>query len=116
MARYLRARTSFFDRVVVNALDRNVAQVVAVGAGYDGRSLRYAKSGGRWFEVDHPDTQGDKRERLARLGIDAPQVTFVGVDLSDTGLAAALVDGGYQPDAPSMMICEGVAVYLDEPV
>ena len=61
MERYLRARTAFFDRVVVGALERGVTQVVVVGAGYDGRALRYAKPGVRWFEVDHPATHADKR-------------------------------------------------------
>jgi methyltransferase (TIGR00027 family) len=116
MARYLRGRTTFFDRVVVNALDRDIGQVVTIGAGYDGRSLRYAKPGVRWFEVDHPDTQRDKRARLQRLGIEAPLVTFVGIDLTDAGVATALVGHGYQPEAPSQFICEGVAVYLDQPV
>src|SRR6478672_606123 len=54
---YLAARTSFFDRTVVGALDRGVRQVVAGAAGYDGRAFRYAKAGVRWFEVDHPATQ-----------------------------------------------------------
>lgn len=57
MAGYLRVRTSFFDRVVLNALNRGTTQVAAIGAGYDGRALRYAKPGVRWFEVDHPVTQ-----------------------------------------------------------
>ena len=37
MARYLAARTAFFDRVVVDAIDEGLTQLVAVGAGYDGR-------------------------------------------------------------------------------
>jgi methyltransferase (TIGR00027 family) len=115
-ARYLRGRTSFFDRVVVNALDRDVCQMVTVGAGYDGRALRYAKPGIRWFEVDHPDTQHDKRARLERLGIDTPDITFLPRDLRQSGLASALVESGYQPDGPSLIVCEGVAVYLDQPV
>jgi O-methyltransferase involved in polyketide biosynthesis len=68
MARYLRGRTAFFDRVVVNALNREVTQVVNVGAGYDGRAWRYAKDGVRWWEVDQAGTQADKRARLVRLG------------------------------------------------
>jgi methyltransferase (TIGR00027 family) len=116
MARYLRARTAFFDRVVLNALGRDVSQVVNAGAGYDGRALRYAKPGVRWFEADHPDTQRDKRQRLDRLGIGTPHVTFLARDLRDAGLAAALTGAGYEPDAPSLVICEGVAVYLDEAV
>jgi methyltransferase (TIGR00027 family) len=116
MARYLRGRTSFFDRVVVGALDHGVCQVVVAGAGYDARALRYAKPGVRWFEVDHPDTQRDKRARLERLRIAAPHVTFLARDLRDAGLAAALVASGYQPDAAALVVCEGVVVYLDKPV
>ncbi len=116
MARYLRGRTSFFDRVVINALERHVAQVIAVGAGYDGRALRYAKPGVRWWEVDHPDTQGDKRARLERLGIDTPHITFVATDLTHAGLESTLVESGFEPDALSLIVCEGVAVYLDRTV
>lgn len=116
MARYLRGRTAFFDRVVVGAMERNVSQVAAIGAGYDGRSLRYGKRGVRWFEVDHPDTQADKRLRLGRLEIDTSQVTFVGIDLAAASVGAALIDTGWDPDGPSLMLCEGLAVYLDATV
>jgi DNA-binding MarR family transcriptional regulator len=39
---YLAARTSFFDRTVVGAIDRGVQQVVVGAAGYDGRAFRSA--------------------------------------------------------------------------
>jgi methyltransferase (TIGR00027 family) len=113
---YLRARTAFFDRVVVTALEHGVRQVVVVAAGYDGRALRYAKPGVTWFEVDHPATQADKRARLDRLGIDAPHVTFVAADLVQPGLAAALGEHGLDPATPSLMLAEGLIVYLDEEV
>jgi methyltransferase (TIGR00027 family) len=116
MDRYLRARTAFFDRVVVNAAERGVMQMVNLGAGYDGRSLRYGKTGVRWWEVDRSATQSDKRERLARLDLDAGHVSFVEHDLADGGLAAALLASGYTPDAAGLFICEGVAVYLDDAV
>ena len=116
MVKYLAARTSFFDRVVVNALDREVTQVVVAGAGYDGRSLRYAKPGVKWFEVDHPDTQEDKRMRLRRLAIETPDVTFVPAEFGDRRFAAAILERGYDPHKPSLFLCEGVAVYLDPPV
>jgi methyltransferase (TIGR00027 family) len=116
MNRYLRGRTAFFDRTVINALDRGVTQVVCVGAGYDGRSLRYAKPGVHWWEVDHPDTQADKLARLERLRIDTAHITFVGFDLRSAGLAVALTGHGLAPDSPSLLLCEGVAVYLDAAV
>ena len=112
MARYLRARTAFFDRVVTNAIERGVSQVVMLGAGYDGRSLRYAQPAVRWWEVDHPDTQADKLARLDRLGIAVGHIAFLGHDLEGGGLAAALADSGFEPDAPSQLCCEGLTVYL----
>ena len=113
MLRYLRARTAFFDRVVRNAIERGVTQLLVVGAGYDGRSLRYARAGVRWFELDHPDTQSDKLARLDRLGIAVGPITFVGADLRDAGLARSLLAAGFEAGAPAQIICEGVAVYLD---
>lgn len=116
MARYLAARTSFFDRVVVRALDAGIGQVVTVGAGYDGRALRYARPGVRWFEVDHPDTQADKRERLTRLGIESGHVAFVPADLAATDVGPALLSAGLDPGRRSLLLCEGLLVYLDREV
>jgi methyltransferase (TIGR00027 family) len=110
---YLRGRTAFFDRVVVDAVERGVAQLVSVGAGYDGRALRYAKPGVQWFEVDHPVTQADKRARLQRLRIGAGRVRFVPLDLRDGDLATGLLAFGFQPERPALILCEGVAVYLE---
>jgi methyltransferase (TIGR00027 family) len=113
---YLAARTSFFDRTVVSALDRGVRQVVVGAAGYDGRAFRYAKPGVRWFEVDHPATQRDKLERLERLGIDASHVRFVEADFTRDPVAGRLRAAGLDPDGPSLFLLEGVAVYLEPAV
>ena len=109
---YLAARTAFFDRTVTGALGRGVTQVVVGAAGYDGRVFRYAKPGVRWFEVDHPATQRDKLERLERLGLDASHVRFVEADFTRDPVAARLRAAGLDPDAPSLFLLEGVAVYL----
>jgi methyltransferase (TIGR00027 family) len=90
--------------------------VVVAGAGYDGRAWRYAKAGVRWFELDHPDTQHDKRERVARLGLPVEHVAFVATDFVSDAVAPALVAGGLDTRLASVMLCEGVAVYLDLPV
>lgn len=88
LARYLQARTAFVDRAVV-AVDGGMPQAVLVGAGYDGRALRYARDGVSWFEVDHPDTQKDKRARLDRLGLACTHVSFIPIDLGHEDVAAA---------------------------
>ena len=112
MTRYLELRTTFFDRTVVDAIAGGVDQMVMVGAGYDGRSLRYAKDGVTWFELDHPDTQRDKRDRLERLGLAAPGVRFAAADFVVDDIPAALRRAGHDPDRPSLFACEGVAGYL----
>ncbi len=113
---YLAARTSFFDRTIVSAIDRGVRQVVVGAAGYDGRAFRYAKPGVRWFEVDHPATQRDKLERLERLGIAAPHVRFVEADFTRDPVADRLRAAGLKADMPSLFLLEGVAVYLEPAV
>jgi methyltransferase (TIGR00027 family) len=116
MHEYLRARTAFFDRVVTGSLDHRVSQVVVGGAGYDGRAFRYAKRGVRWFEVDHPATQADKRERIARLGLDDRHIRFVPADFTTDPVADLLAGAGLDVSRPALFLLEGVAVYLDLPV
>jgi methyltransferase (TIGR00027 family) len=116
MSDHLAARTRFFDQVVVDAIARGVRQVVIGAAGYDGRAFRYAKPGVRWFEVDHPNTQRDKRERLDRLGLPARQVRFVEADFTRDPIAGRLAEAGLDRAQPSLFLLEGVAVYLEPAV
>jgi methyltransferase (TIGR00027 family) len=116
MRDYLEARTRFFDRVVVGAIGRGVRQIVVGAAGYDGRALRYAKPGVRWFEVDHPATQRDKRDRLARLGLDVGQVQLVEADFTRDPIAERLTAARLNPGQLSLFLLEGVAVYLEPAV
>jgi methyltransferase (TIGR00027 family) len=113
---YLAARTAFFDRVVVAAIDRGVRQVVVGAAGYDGRAFRYAKPGVRWFEVDHPATQRDKLARLERLGLDAAHVRFIEADFTRDPVADRLLAAGFRRDVVSLFLLEGIAVYLEPAV
>ena len=113
---YLAARTAFFDRTVVAAIDRGVRQVVVGAAGYDGRAFRYAKPGVRWFEVDHPATQRDKLVRLERLGLGASHVRFVEADFTRDPVAERLRAAGLRADLVSLFLLEGIAVYLEPAV
>jgi methyltransferase (TIGR00027 family) len=106
------ARTKFFDDETVAALARGVRQVVIVGAGYDGRALRFRSPGVRWIEVDHPATQPDKQARLRRLGVSVDHITFAAVDLTTDDLASALANAGHDATGPTLFICEGLLAYL----
>ena len=104
---YIACRTRFFDDAVTRALDDGVTQVVILGAGYDSRPLRMARAGVRWFEVDHPATQAEKRRRLP-----SPDVSYVALDLVTGDLSAALHGAGFE-DRPAAFLAEGLTMYLD---
>lgn len=109
---YFRRRTRFFDDAVVDAVGDGIEQVVLVGAGYDGRALRYGAPGTQWFEVDHPVTQADKRRRLDAIGADCSHVTFVACDLATDELGSALARAGHDPERATLFIAEAVFPYL----
>jgi methyltransferase (TIGR00027 family) len=111
---HLEARTRFIDAQVMGAIDRGVPQIVVLGAGYDDRALRFRTPGVRFFEVDHPDTQADKRRRLEATECDIDAVTLVPADFRVDDLATALAAAGQRNDAPTLFLGEGLLVYLDE--
>jgi methyltransferase (TIGR00027 family) len=113
---YLVMRTRFFDQAVADAIARGVAQIVVVGAGYDGRSIRYANPTARWFELDHPATVADKLARLDRLGISDETVAHIAVDFAVDDVGHALAAAGHDASLPSLFYCEGVTPYLEAAV
>jgi methyltransferase (TIGR00027 family) len=112
---HLAARTAFVDGAVLDALAAGVRQVAVIGAGYDDRALRFRTPGVRFFELDHPDTQADKRGRVERLGA-AADVRFVPVDLRTDDFGSALQEAGQDLALATLFICEGLLVYLDQQV
>jgi methyltransferase (TIGR00027 family) len=112
---FLAARTRFFDDAVLGAIAAGVDQIVILGAGYDGRALRFRTPGVQFFEVDHPATQADKRERLAAIAAGTEGITFVAADFTEPGLDDALTAGGYDRGRRALFTCEGVLRYLPEP-
>ncbi|HVW35306.1 MAG TPA: class I SAM-dependent methyltransferase [Acidimicrobiia bacterium] len=93
-------------------------QVVILGAGLDGRAWRMAALAGKpVFEIDHPASQEDKRERLAAapggpLEPVAAAVTFVPVDFARDQLADGLAGAGHRRDEATTWVWEGVVPYL----
>ena len=110
---HVEARTRFFDTQVEEAVLRRVEQVVILGAGYDDRALRFRSAGVRFFELDHPSTQSDKRRRLERMGADLSGLTLVPVDFRRGDTDTVLEGCGHEPDRPTLFVCEGLLVYLD---
>ncbi len=111
---FLVTRTRFFDSAVIRALRGGIDQIVILGAGYDGRALRFHTPGVTFFEVDHPATQADKRQRLADAGASLDGIEFVTADLIDPDWGDRLEAAGHDVSRRTMFTCEGLLRYLPE--
>jgi methyltransferase (TIGR00027 family) len=103
--------------VVIDDAVREVSnpQLVILGAGLDGRAWRMPELRDEVvFEVDHPDSQRQKRARVATLTQTARDVRFVPVDFLRDKLDDALAAAGHDPSRPTTWIWEGVVMYLDK--
>lgn len=88
-------------------------QIVLLGAGLDARAWRMDElADSVLFEVDHPATQSDKRERIGDRQPVAREVRFVATDFAGQHLGEALDQSGHRADIPSTWIWEGVVPYL----
>jgi len=116
MEQWMALRVAWLDRLVGLAVDRHgVRQVVILGAGYDTRAARLPYAGVRWFEVDHPDTQAAKRERLAELpGYPVGAATYAPCDFEREDPIERLTAVGLSPREATLVIWEGVVPYLPE--
>ncbi len=89
-------------------------QIVVLGAGLDTFALRVEPVEGlRVFEVDHADTQAEKRSRLAVAGVAAPaHLVFAPCDFERESLGACLAAAGFDAGAPAAFLWLGVTPYL----
>lgn len=116
LTEYMIARTAYFDRLFVGALNAKTSQIVLLGAGYDSRALRFADAnrGTRIFELDAAPTQERKVQCLRKARIAIPeQLTFVPIDFNRESLGDALGKAGYKNDQKTLFIWEGVSYYLE---
>jgi methyltransferase (TIGR00027 family) len=105
-------RTIAIDRAV---REHRPDQVVILGAGLDTRAWRMPELGkATVFEVDHPASQRDLLERTGPRQPLALRMAPVPVDLATQTLAPGLMDAGFEPQAITTWIWEGVIPYLTE--
>jgi methyltransferase (TIGR00027 family) len=114
---YMQVRTRVLDDVLVEFTRAGGAQVVLLGAGFDCRAVRFRHEldGGTVFEVDFPATQRKKRATLA--GVASSRVEYLAWDFEHeaTGdLPARLAALGHDRSRPTLIIWEGVTMYLTE--
>ena len=109
------ARSRYAEDLLQEAIARGMQQYVLVGAGFDSFALRHRDShlGIRIFELDHPDTQRVKIERIHALGIKLPEIVeFVEIDFEEEAVADLLDRSSYEVARPAFFSWLGTVPYL----
>lgn len=98
------------------AIEAGAVQVLVVGAGFDTLAFRTARAHRhvRCVEIDHPATQSLKRHALDVLGDCPPNLRLEPADLGATPLPEVLDGLGWDRRARSVVVAEGVLMYLGE--
>ena len=108
-------RATYTENALKTAMLTGTEQYVILGAGLDTFAFREKEflSKHKVFEVDHPLTQSDKLERIARAGWTIPDnLTFVPVDFTKDSLTERLIAAGFDTKAKSFFSWLGVTYYL----
>ena len=108
-------RAAYAEKALKTAVLTGTKQYVILGAGMDTFAFREPAflSKYRVFEVDHPLTQADKRERIARAGWTVPDnLAFVPADFTKGSLTERLIAAGFDPSVKSFFSWLGVTYYL----
>src|SRR5262245_39162673 len=112
-SKVMAVRTVAIDDAIRQAAN---PQLVILGAGFDGRAWRMSELRNvAVIEVDHPDTQREKRERVGKLTAVANDIRFVPVDFQHDSLDAALYAAGHDVEHATTWVWEGVVMYLSTP-
>lgn len=88
-----------------------------LGAGLDTFAQRQPGIASRLqiFEIDQPETQVWKQQRLQETGFDIPEnLHFVSVDFENSSWWEELKKSGFDTSKPAVVACTGVSLYLTE--
>lgn len=112
---YVVVRARYIDDCLDQCIEEGIEQLVLLGAGYDSRVFRFTglTKGIKVFEVDHPDSQRTKKEKVEKIFGGLPgHVTYVAVDFENDKLGDRLAASGYDSSLKTLFIWEGVTVYI----
>lgn len=110
------ARARFIEDLLIDQAGRGVGQYVLLGAGLDSFAQRRIDIASRLtiFEVDQPDAQAWKHERLTELGLGVPNwLRLVPVNFeTDGSWWEQLAASGFDANKAAVVACTGVSMYL----
>lgn len=108
-------RAAYTEQALDTAIKAGTKQYVILGAGLDTFAFRRQEflKKHRVLEVDHPLTQTNKMERIARAGWKIPEnLSFVPVDFGKDSLTERLFAGSFEKNTKSFFSWLGVTYYL----
>ena len=109
-------RARLIEDLVQEQVQKGVSQYVIVGAGLDTFAQRKPDMADklRVFEIDKPETQAWKRQRLMELGLGVPNnLQFVPVDFeAGDSWREKLALNGFNKNQPAVLSSTGVSMYL----
>lgn len=113
MRGYQAVRTHFFDAHFAAAVDAGIRQVVILASGLDSRAYRLDwPAGTAVYEIDQPKVLEYKAATLAAHGATpSAERHEVAIDLRQDW-PAALIGAGFDPEAPTAWLAEGLLMYL----
>lgn len=114
---YVNGRTHHIDTILKKTASEGVKQVVILGAGYDSRAYRFRKifPDLKFFEVDLPATQAQKKKRLTEIfGSPPDRVAYAPIDFNTQRLEDVLKQAGYDPTKKTFFVWEGVTYFITE--
>lgn len=109
------ARSRFCEDSLKTAVLTGTKQYVILGAGMDTFAFRNHDFMKKYkvFEVDHPLTQADKKERVKRAKLEIPENLFyVSADFSKDSLKEKLTEAGFDASEKTFFSWLGVSYYL----
>lgn len=108
------ARKALLEARVRAAIAAGVRQVVVIGGGFDTLTYRLHRElpRVRFFELDHPATSYSKQKSLSRRATLAQNLSLHSADLTRTPLADALQAAGVSPRVSTLVLAEGLLMYL----
>jgi len=113
---YVIARTKLFDEIFLEGLEKNIPQIVILGAGMDTRALRFAdkNQGTKIIELDIENAQNPKIAILNRKEVALPvELEFASIDFNQESLSDVLLNAGYLKVQQNLFLWEGVTMYLN---
>ncbi len=109
------ARARFVEDLVEEQAGHGVDQYVLLGAGLDTFAQRRPELASRLrvYEIDRPEPQAWKQQRLVELGYGVPHwLRFVAVDFEAGSWKQELARAGFDASRPAVVASSGVSMYL----